>query len=168
MQKRSICSLVLMLMVAGPSQSALRIHSTPQKEAQAVIPSDRPEDDVVTGRARGQRLEDALTMLTKNKLTVTYINPQLKDMPVNWRANGEPLQILLTNLSRGYGIDVVINEPKETVYIDVDTGQCDATRERELLTTRKMWLAMNIDDLPRLPPRLPLVIDASGHEYRLC
>lgn len=167
--KSKLMGFVLSAMFASTGQAALTIHKAPPQATKAPIPvSNNPEDQLVNGRARSQRLEDAMLTLTRNRMSMEYATPSLKDMPVNWRSNNEPLQIILTNLGRGYGIDVVINEAKETVYLAVDTGQCDAVRERELLATKAMWEAMNINDLPQLPPRLASPVGISGHEYRLC
>lgn len=149
--------------------AALHIHaSEPAPKAPEVINYEKPEQSIVHGRARGQRLEDALRSITQNKMDVEFLAPDLKEMKINWRANNEPMQIILTQLSRGYQVDVVINEPKETVYIAVDTGQCDAVRERQLLKTKKMLKTLNIADAPVLPPRLTNTIGFNGTEYRLC
>ncbi|MEZ9699272.1 hypothetical protein AB4455_07965 [Vibrio sp. 10N.261.46.E12] len=149
--------------------AALHIHaSAPVPKVPEVISHDKPEESIVDGRARGQRLEDALRSITQNKMDVEFLAPELKEMKINWRANNEPMQIILTQLSRGYQVDVVINEPKETVYIAVDTGQCDAVRERQLLKTKKMLKTLNISDAPVLPPRLANIIGFNGTEYRLC
>ncbi|MEZ8241016.1 MULTISPECIES: hypothetical protein [Vibrio] len=150
-------------------QAALHIHQAPPAIAKEVqINPNKPELGLIEGRARSQRLESALKNITHNKMDVEFVNPELKEMKINWRANGEPMQIILTQLSRGYQVDISINEPKETVYINVDTGQCDAVRERSLLKTKKMWESLNLSEEPILPPRLISPIGHFGHEYRLC
>ncbi len=171
MKINKLVTIVAMVCVSSSSSSfgALRIHK-PQSapESPVVVDNALPENTIVAGRARQQLLVDAMKSITRNKMTVEFVDPELKEMKINWRANNEPLQIILTQLSRGYQIDVVLNEPKETIYVSIDKGQCDAARERELLATKRMWKAMNIDQMPSLPARLALPIDAYGHEYRLC
>lgn len=169
MFKKTLLIFLVTMLVAQPSVAALTVHSAPPLEVRSPLPSSlNPEDQLVNGRARSQRLEDAMKVLTKKKMDVEFTDPAVKDMSVNWRSNSEPLQIVLTKLSRGYGLDIVLNEPKETIYVSFDTGRCDAHREAQLRNTKRMWESMNIKDRPVLPPRLAIMISESGHEYRLC
>lgn len=158
-----------MLVLSPITHSALYVHSAPKPPAQEVIQnSTLPEQASIRGRARDQRLEDALSSIVRNKMQVEFVSPELKSMKVNWRSTGEPVQIVLTNIARGYGVDISLNEVQETVFVAVDTGKCDPLRESTLLKRAKMWASLGINDMPTLPPRLPLPIDYTGHAYRLC
>lgn len=117
---------------------------------------------------RDQRLDEALVSIFKNKMNVEFTAPELKSMKVNWRSTGEPAQIVLTNLARGYNIDITLNEAQETVFIGIDTGQCDPLRESTLYQRKKQWASMGITEMPTLPPRLPQLTDYTGQVYRLC
>ena len=61
--------------------AALHIHaSAPVPKAPEVINYEKPEQSIVHGRARGQRLEDALRSITQNKMDVEFLAPDLKEM----------------------------------------------------------------------------------------
>jgi hypothetical protein len=169
MNKVKIATALLIAICSTEANAALNVHTVATPELPEVTSNfNKPEDQVITGRARSQSLASALKMVTKNKMVVEFTRDGLAEMQINWRANGEPLQIMLTKFGRIYGLDVVINQPTETITIGVDTGQCDAHREAELRKTQRQWSTLNIDKMPTLPPRLAVFLDASGYEWRLC
>ncbi|MFM2668669.1 hypothetical protein AAFX24_28400 [Vibrio mediterranei] len=161
---------VAALTVCFSAQSALTIHKAPVKKQAMPVQagSHLPENQTIKGRGRAQRLEDALKTITRRRMDVQFVTPELKDLQINWRSSNEPMQIILTQVGRGYGVDFVINEVQETVFVDVDIGQCDPSRERELRSTSQMWKSLNLDGSPTLPPHLRVPTDQNGYEYRLC
>lgn len=166
--KSFIC--ILLTLSATNTNAALRIHKAPLPEVDVVEKNYdfTPEEDTVTGRGRDQRLSDALTQMTQNKITVKYVDEGVDKIPVSWRSNEEPLQIMLTKLSRNYGVDIVLNKTTETLYVGIDTGQCDPFREAEILKTKRQWDALDIKKMPTLPAFLPVELDIYGYETRLC
>lgn len=168
LRKITLTSL-LVLTLHVPAHGALYVHPVAVPVPDKVAPnSDLPEQAIVNGRARDQRLDEALVSIFKNKMNVEFTAPELKSMKVNWRSTGEPAQIVLTNLARGYNIDITLNEAQETVFIGIDTGQCDPLRESTLYQRKKQWASMGITEMPTLPPRLPQLTDYTGQVYRLC
>ncbi|BCL74025.1 hypothetical protein TUMSATVNIG1_60110 (plasmid) [Vibrio nigripulchritudo] len=157
------------LSISAPAFSALTIHPAPVVDPPKVEnESILPEEQSVWGRGREQRLDKVLAQVTKNQLLIRFVEPNLKDMRISWRAKQEPLQIVLTRLGRLHALDITMDIPSETLYIDRDKGQCDAFREAHLYKTKKMWEQLNISDLPTLPPRLAITTDTSGYAFRLC
>lgn len=172
MKLSSFFSTLALASITLCCNAALYVHDTPKELSRGnsshQVEGNRPELDSSNGRGRGQLLNEAIKSIVKNKMDVVFVSPQLKELKVNWRSLNEPIQIVLTKLSRGYHIDITVDENKETLYVDVDTGQCDAVREAKLLSTKKMFVSLGIHDEPTLPPRLAKLTDYSGSVYRLC
>ncbi|GIB16551.1 hypothetical protein FXE80_00865 [Vibrio cholerae] len=163
-----IISAFIFICISFTSEAALRVHKAVQSEVPETPTDFKPELDKVVGRGREESLQSAMESIVKNKMTVKFIDDSLPSMKVNWRSDNEPLQVLLTKMSRTYGLDIVFNSTAETIYIGVDTGQCDAHREASLFKTKKHWAEVGISQMPTLPIYLPVYIDASGTEWRLC
>lgn len=123
--------------------------------------------EIVRARGREMSLEIALPQVMP-MMQIVYIEPSLKDLAVSWRADGEHYERVITRLSRQYPIDIVVNESSETVYVDVDKGQCEPHRELKLDELARAWEKLNIQDQPVLPPILPVHADLAGYQFRMC
>lgn len=172
LKSKLIVAMITGVFIAVNSHAALYVHDTKPDEnlrqnTQAMN-ENRPELAVVDGRGRSQQLHDALRSIVRNQMDIQFVAPELRSLKVNWRSLDEPVQIVLTKLSRSYNFDLTIDESKETLFVDVDTGQCDAVRESNLMSTKKMFASLGIKDQPVLPSRLPQITDYSGNVYRLC
>lgn len=164
--------LMIVLCISLPAHSKLTVHDVKRPEKltsqQMEIDAQKPENIKTYGRGNEQQLESVLSQITENKMHIKYIDPETKDVKVNWRSNGEPLQIILSRLGRQYGVDIVINETAETLYISFSNGQCTPNREKYLDERSKLWKKMNITDAPTLPNLLKVQTDLAGYNYRLC
>ncbi|EHU6486372.1 hypothetical protein BWH99_RS10300 [Vibrio parahaemolyticus] len=123
--------------------------------------------EIVNARGRNMPLDVALEQIAP-MMQISFTNPNLKDMGINWRADTEHFTNVLSRISRQYPIDFVVNESAETIYVDVDKGQCTAHRELKLNEMANAWHELNISDQPILPPVLSVQADLAGYLYRYC